>query len=81
MSLLRVPGVAAVAIALCIAGPSMASEVVGQAVLIKTEVSGQSGPLAVKGAVHRDERISTSTSGLGQFLFRDGTQLAAAQLG
>ena len=73
MSSLRAPGVAAVAAALCFAVPSMASEVVGQAVLIKTEVTGQSGPLSVR-TVHRDERISTSASGLGQFLFRDGTK-------
>ena len=73
---LRAPGVAAVAAALCFAVPSMASEVVGQAVLIKTKVAGQSGPLSVKAPVHRNERISTSASGLGQFLFRDGTKLA-----
>ena len=73
---LRVPGVAAVAAALCFAVPSMASEEVGQAVLIKTQVTGQSGALAAQEPVHRDERISTSASGLGQFLFRDGTKLA-----
>ena len=78
MSSLRAPGVAAVAAALCFAVPSMASEVVGQAVLIKTKVTGQSGPLSVKEPVHRDERISTSASGLGQFLFRDGTKLDKA---
>ena len=37
---------------------------------------GSNGPLAVKGAVHRDERICTSKSGLGQFVFLDGTKLA-----
>jgi hypothetical protein len=74
MSSLRAPGVAAVAAAICFAIPSMASEVVGQAVLIKTKVTGQGGPLSVKEPVHRDERISTSASGLGQFLFRDGTK-------
>jgi len=73
---LRVPDIAAVAAALCLAVPATASEEVGQAVLIKTEVTGQSGPLSVKEPVHRDERISTSDSGLGQFLFRDGTKLA-----
>src|ERR687890_532062 len=56
--------------------PTVASEEVGEAVLIKTEVTGASGPLAVKGPVHRDERIRTSKSGLGQFVFRDGTKLA-----
>ncbi|MBX4895799.1 FecR family protein [Rhizobium bangladeshense] len=53
-----------------------AAEPVGQAVLIKTEVTGQAGPIEVNTSVHRDERIKTSQSGLGQFLFRDGTKLA-----
>jgi hypothetical protein len=56
--------------------PTMAAEPVGEAVLIKTEVRGDSGPLAVKDQVHRDERIKTSQSGLGQFVFQDGTKLA-----
>ncbi|WP_184359475.1 FecR domain-containing protein [Rhizobium sp. BK602] len=53
-----------------------AAEKVGQAVLIKTEVTGAGGPLAVDDPVHRDEQIRTSLSGLGQFTFRDGTKLA-----
>jgi hypothetical protein len=56
--------------------PATAAEPVGQAVKIKTEVTGQSGPLYVNSAVHRDERIRTSQSGLGQFVFRDGSKLA-----
>ena len=76
MSSLRAPCVAAVAAALCFAVPSMASEVVGQAVVIKTKVNGQGGSLSVKDPVHRDERISTNASGLGEFVFRDGTKLA-----
>ncbi len=56
--------------------PATAAEPVGQAIHIKTEVTGQSGPLVVNSAVHRDERIRTSQSGLGQFVFRDGTKLA-----
>ncbi|NLS05433.1 hypothetical protein HGP14_18970 [Rhizobium sp. P32RR-XVIII] len=56
--------------------PATAAEPVGQAVKIKTEVTGQSGPLVVNSAVHRDERIRTSPSGLGQFVFRDGSKLA-----
>ena len=58
--------------------PTAAStaERVGQAVLIKTAVTGANGPLAVREPVHRDERIRTSASGLGQFVFRDGTKLA-----
>ncbi|MBX5146957.1 FecR family protein [Rhizobium lentis] len=63
-------------LALCSAQGSPAAEPVGQAVLIKTEVTGQAGPIEVNGSVHRDERIRTSQSGLGQFLFRDGTKLA-----
>ena len=55
---------------------SMAAEAVGEAVLIKTQVTGASGPLTVNGPVHRDERIQTSKSGLGQFVFVDGTKLA-----
>ncbi|ARM89992.1 FecR family protein [Rhizobium sp. CIAT894] len=66
----------ALAIAFCIAGPAPAAEPVGQAVVVKTEVSGQDGPIEVNTSVHRDERIRTSQSGLGQFLFRDGTKLA-----
>ena len=66
----------AAAVLLWSAVPTMAAEEVGEAVLIKTEVTGASGPLAVNGPVHRDERIRTSKSGLGQFVFRDGTKLA-----
>jgi hypothetical protein len=53
-----------------------AAEPVGEAVVIKTDVTGQGGPIVVNGPVHRDERISTSKSGLGQFVFKDGTKLA-----
>lgn len=52
------------------------AEPVGQATLIRTEVSGQTGPLVVRSPVHKDERIRTSSSGLGQFIFKDGTKLA-----
>ncbi|MBX4928074.1 FecR family protein [Rhizobium binae] len=66
--------------ALCVviagAQAAVAAEPVGQAVVIKTEVTGESGPIAVDANVHRNERIKTSPSGLGQFLFRDGTKLA-----
>ncbi|WP_245298495.1 FecR domain-containing protein [Sinorhizobium sp. A49] len=55
---------------------SFAAEPVGRAVSIRTEVSGASGPLAVRDPVYRDERIRTSKSGLGQFVFQDGTKLA-----
>lgn len=63
-------------ITLLSAQASPAAEPVGQAVVIKTEVTGQTGPIEVNTSVHRDERIRTSQSGLGQFLFRDGTKLA-----
>jgi len=52
------------------------AEEVGHAVLIKTEVSGDNGGLLVTSPVYRDERIRTSLSGLGQFVFLDNTKLA-----
>jgi hypothetical protein len=63
-------------LALCGPTPAFAAEPVGEATLIRTEVTGASGPLVVRAPVHRDERIRTSISGLGQFIFRDGTKLA-----
>lgn len=62
--------VAAALVALAATG-AFAAEKVGEAVLIKTTVTGGSGTLAVKSPVHRDERIRTSSSGLGEFVFRD----------
>lgn len=56
--------------------PAIAQEQVGQATLVRTSVSGGGGPIAVKSPVYRDERISTSKSGLGEFRFRDGTKFA-----
>jgi len=56
--------------------PVIAAEAIGEAVRIKTEVTGGGGSLAVADPVHRNERISTSRDGLGQFVFRDGTKLA-----
>lgn len=73
---LRSIGIAGFCLALLSAWPALASEPVGQATLIRTEVSGQAGPIIVNDEVHRDERIRTSQSGLGQFIFRDGTKLA-----
>lgn len=55
---------------------AFAQDAVGEAVQIKTEVTGEQGPLVVSSSVYRDERIRTSKSGLGQFVFRDGTKLA-----
>lgn len=76
MPYLRAAAVAALSMMLLSPLPTMAAEPVGEAVLIKTEVTGAGGPIAVDTPVHRDEKIKTSQSGLGQFLFRDGTKLA-----
>ena len=66
----------AAAAVLLSASVALAQEEVGQATLIKTAVTGGTGPLAISSPVHRDERITTSQSGLGEFTFRDGTKFA-----
>lgn len=66
----------AAAVALLSTSVAFAQEQVGQATLIKTSVTGAGGPLALSSPVYRDERISTSASGLGEFTFRDGTKFA-----
>ena len=66
----------AAATALLSASAAFAQEQVGQATLIKTAVTGASGPMAISSPVFRDERITTSQSGLGEFTFRDGTKFA-----
>lgn len=66
----------AASVALLWTSAAFAQEQVGQATLIKTAVTGASGPLAVQSPVYRDERITTSQTGLGEFLFRDGTKFA-----
>ncbi|WP_210211770.1 FecR family protein [Aquibium carbonis] len=53
-----------------------AAETVGEAVLIRTSVTGDGRTLAEKSPVYRDERLKTSASGLGEFVFRDGTKFA-----
>ena len=63
-------------VAALVAAPSFAAERVGEAVLIKTSVTGDRGSLATHSPVHRDERIRTSNTGLGEFVFRDGTKFA-----
>lgn len=60
----------------CAATPLAAAESIGKAVEIKTLVTGASGELAIDDVVYQDERIRTSKSGLGQFVFQDGTKLA-----
>ncbi|MBX3580652.1 MAG: FecR domain-containing protein [Rhizobiaceae bacterium] len=74
-SLFGLVAVAAGALA-CTSLPSVAKEQVGQATLIRTAVTGDSGTIAVKSPVYRDERIRTSKSGLGEFRFVDGTKFA-----
>ena len=69
-------GAALIAFCAVTYNPTIAAEPVGQAVQIRTAVSGARGPIAVKDPVYKDERISTSKSGLGQFVFQDGTKLA-----
>ena len=76
MSSLRLVAIAALAAALNSPTQVPAAEKIGEAVLIKTSVTGDNGPIWVQSPVHRDERIRTSNTGLGQFVFRDGTKLA-----
>lgn len=76
MKSLLVVAIAATTILASAAVPSFSQEKVGQATLIRTAVSGASGPLTVKSPVYQDERIRTSTSGLGEFRFDDGTKFA-----
>ena len=67
----------AIAACLLLSGPpAVAREQVGQVTLVKTSLTGDGQPLRTKAPVHRDERIRTSASGLGEFLFRDGTKFA-----
>ena len=58
------------------ASAAIAAERVGEAVLIKTSVTGDGRSLATSSPVHRDERLKTSSTGLGEFLFEDGTKFA-----
>ncbi len=76
MAWMRGAAIVALSLTLFSPRPTFAAEAVGEAVRIKTEVIGAGGALAVSDPVHRDERISTSQGGLGQFLFKDGTKLA-----
>jgi len=56
--------------------PAQSAVKVGEAVRISTSVTGQGGALASGDAIHRDERIRSNASGVGAFLFEDGTKLA-----
>ena len=80
MSSLRSAAIIGLAMTLNNAVPLMAAgaerERIGTATRIQTAVNGDYGSVEVNEPVHRNERIRTSKSGLGEFLFRDGTKLA-----
>lgn len=59
-----------------LATSTFAAEEIGMAVSITVSVTGDNGPLSASSPIHRDERIRTSSTGTGQFIFRDGTKLA-----
>ena len=73
-SLLRTAA-AATEVLISVACPTCSCEAAGNAEET-IAVAGDTGPLAVRSPVHRDERIRTSQNGLGEFLFRDGTKFA-----
>jgi hypothetical protein len=68
--------IAAAPFIVLVASSGFAAEKVGEAVLIKTTVTGDGGTLSVRSPVHRDERVRTSSTGLGEFIFQDGTKFA-----
>ena len=49
---------------------------IGTATRILTAVNGDYGSVEVKEPVHKNENIRTSKSGLGEFVFADGTRFA-----
>ena len=49
---------------------------IGTATRILTAVNGDYGSVEVREPVHKDENIRTSKSGLGEFVFADGTRFA-----
>lgn len=55
---------------------AFAAEEIGKAIAVTVTVNGDNGSLSASSPIHRDERIRTSSSGTGQFVFRDGTKLA-----
>ena len=58
------------------ASTSIAAEKVGQAVKINVTITGQAGTMTTGDAVHRNERVRANQSGVGQFVFDDGSKLA-----
>ena len=68
--------IAALTLPLMLAPGAFAAEEIGKALAITVTVSGDNGILKASSPIHRDERIRASSSGQGQFEFRDGTKLA-----
>ena len=68
--------IAATALQFALVTGAFAAEEIGKAVAVTVTVSGDNGPLSASSPIHRDERVRTSSSGTGQFVFRDGTKLA-----
>ena len=69
----------AAGLAVVIVSSSFAAERVGEATLVKTTVTGDRGTIRPRSPVHQDERIRTSDTGLGEFLFRDGSKFAVGR--
>jgi hypothetical protein len=67
---------AAFALQMTLVSGTSGAEEIGKAVSITVSVIGDNGPLSASSPIHRDERIRTSSTGTGQFVFRDGTKLA-----
>jgi hypothetical protein len=61
---------------LLLASTAAWAQEVGKAVAIGDTVTGAQGKIVAQSPVHRDERIRSNVSGLGQFRFHDGTKLA-----
>ena len=68
--------IAATAFQIALVTGAFAAEEIGKAVAVTVTVTGDDRPLSASSAIHRDERVRTSSSGTGQFMFRDGTKLA-----
>lgn len=67
---------AATVLQIALATSTFAAEEIGKAIAVTVTVNGDNGSLSASSPIHRDERIRTSSSGTGQFVFRDGTKLA-----
>ena len=68
--------IAATVLQIALVTGAFAAEEIGKAVAVTVTVNGDNGSLSAASPIHRDERIRTSSSGTGQFVFRDGTKLA-----